>query len=167
MLMYFCAATAALIFLSRRTNKKIANKSRCLFLRRLSIRHKSAQTDTCIHAHVHVGWENGRTDFCINLSAVILIIHTTSRSLVWSYLCLCSLLASSLPRLLPTWCPALTSPELFAHQCTGRFSGLLTITEVFECISVFDLIEQMHFFALGQMKRSKPQYMKLRSAAER
>lgn len=36
--------------------------------------------------------------------------------------------------------------ELFAHQCTGRCSGLLTITEVFLCISVFDLREQMHFF---------------------
>lgn len=165
--MYFCAATAALIFLSRRTNKKIANKSRCLFLRRLSIRHKSAQTDTCIHAHVHVGWKNGRTDFCINLCAVVLRHQFSVSGLVLS-----------LPLQPPGFVIAplvagvvssvdLALTELFAHQCTGRFSGLLTITEVFECISVFDLIEQIHFFALGQMKRSKPQYMKLRSAAER
>lgn len=101
------------------------------------------------------------------LTSLLLFSDATSRSLVWSYLCLCrapdSVIAPLVAGVVSSVDLALT--QLFAHQCTGRFSRLLTITEGFQC--VFDLTEQMHFFALGQTKRSKPQYMKLQSAAER
>lgn len=147
MLIHFCAAAATLIFLSGRTNKKIANKSRCLFLRRLSIRHKSARTDTHINVYVHVGRKNGRDDFCINLSAVILKHHFLISHLVLSLPLQPPDFATAL--MLRVRCPML--PLFNADLCSSVhrqiFSWFLTISKVFECISAFDLIERTHSFS--------------------